>query len=171
MATNDDIAANNSLLQGKSCLNRTACASYQVPRCSGQMWSTMTHSKRSNSAMKMLRIKQLERNRPNILAAHWLATIQRRLYRESSKICNSNEQENSLSYKEEEKKSIEWRWTIGIPFLEHHNFVFLKVFHVDLFQQILLFLAETTNVCKHLCMQEIFIAVERVISCFECLMM
>lgn len=56
------------------------------------------------------------------------------------------------------------------PFLEHHKSVFLNVFHVDRFKKFFLSRAQLPNMSEDLSMQEILVAIERIIGCLERLM-
>lgn len=56
------------------------------------------------------------------------------------------------------------------PLLKHHKSIFLNVFHVDRFKKFLLSRTQLPNVREDLSMEEIFIAVERIIGRLECLM-
>lgn len=53
------------------------------------------------------------------------------------------------------------------PFLEHDNAVFFNVPHFDAFEKLFLTRTQLPDVREHLCVQKIFVTIERIVDSLE----
>lgn len=82
-----------------------------------------------------------------------------------------NEVKNPIKSKERRSLSRCQTWWVMIwPLLEHDDSIFLNVLHVHRIQQLLLAWTQLPNMWENLSVEEIFVAIERIIWFLEFLM-